>query len=835
MASTSLRKPTRALVLGYYDRHNAGDEQYKTSIPIFFGASFECDFECIDDAKPMDSDSEYDIVLCGGGDIINPYFMDKVERIVAKYTRAVYGFSVGIPYDADLSYVDIFDHLVVRSKYDFDLVAERLGSENVTFLPDVAFINQIQKVIYEPDRDPMVRFGVCLATPILLNEARCTQHIASAVSTFIRAVPSECHFFMFNSNPLNANESDETGIYDVLDAMDETTRGRCVIRNDAIDASNLIEAISKMDFNVCFRYHSAVFSIAAGVPIIAVAATKKMTQLMVDVELPSIYVVNVRDKLAMESLASTMIRRMTNRTPLPKPDIGRYQSNTKIREAVGSRKYRQLLIQSERLSNKSLQEAVVACIELLNALYGHEHVTSELVFTKGAFDLKGKDPMRIARVVCFAVSGDYDNACTWGMSRNLSNPDFVLYDAIVYVYTDMKTTRLQSTDTDPKDTVAYYPKTGVAARPMLSIDPFLDSKTRANVHRSGWSFVVNHLLNFHAPRFRRPPSMIVDTYVERTFHWGFDALMLSGFLPYRSEWMGFIHHTYDRTHSSFNCDQLFQNAMFIESLPQCKCLFVLSEYLANQLRGSLRRSGNEDVIVVALTHPTEFVQLPKMFSMTKFLSGERKVIQIGAWLRNSFSIFDLPLYNDKLNPLKITKAALKGNNMDGYYVNEEEFQHVIDAVDEATKTNTPMYTCDPVYINENSTMHRNKFVVGMVNTLVAKYNSVEIIDKKDNDAYDDLLATNIVFLDLVDCSAANTVLECIVRNTVIVVNNHSALEEVLGRGYPGFYDTAVEATMILGSLDRLSACYMWLTNLDKTNIMIETFVDEFVTTCQQLS
>ena len=52
------------------------------------------------------------------------------------------------------------------------------------------------------------------------------------------------------------------------------------------------------------------------------------------------------------------------------------------------------------------------------------------------------------------------------------------------------------------------------------------------------------------------------------------------------------------------------------------------------------------------------------------------------------------------------------------------------------------------------------------------------ITRLSDDDYDALLTRNIVFLKLVDCSAVNTVIECIERNTVIIVNRHPALEEV---------------------------------------------------------
>ena len=59
--------------------------------------------------------------------------------------------------------------------------------------------------------------------------------------------------------------------------------------------------------------------------------------------------------------------------------------------------------------------------------------------------------------------------------------------------------------------------------------------------------------------------------------------------------------------------------------------------------------------------------------------------------------------------------------------------------------------------------------------------------------YDDLLTNNIVFVDLFDASANNTVLECIVRRTPIIINNIGAVSEYLGKDYPLYFENLEES------------------------------------------
>ena len=57
----------------------------------------------------------------------------------------------------------------------------------------------------------------------------------------------------------------------------------------------------------------------------------------------------------------------------------------------------------------------------------------------------------------------------------------------------------------------------------------------------------------------------------------------------------------------------------------------------------------------------------------------------------------------------------------------------------------------------------------------------------DNDAYDEFLSRNLVFLHLYDASAANTLVECIQRTTPLLVNPLDAVVEYLGAEYPLYF------------------------------------------------
>jgi hypothetical protein len=100
---------------------------------------------------------------------------------------------------------------------------------------------------------------------------------------------------------------------------------------------------------------------------------------------------------------------------------------------------------------------------------------------------------------------------------------------------------------------------------------------------------------------------------------------------------------------------------------------------------------------------------------------------------------------------------------------------------------------------------------------------VQVLTYLENEAYDTLFKENIVFLNLIDASAVNTMVECIVRNTPIFVNRLPATEEALGAAYPLFYTDIKDVTEML-TMEKLKAGYTYLRKLDKTKFKIETFL-----------
>lgn len=153
-----------------------------------------------------------------------------------------------------------------------------------------------------------------------------------------------------------------------------------------------------------------------------------------------------------------------------------------------------------------------------------------------------------------------------------------------------------------------------------------------------------------------------------------------------------------------------------------------------------------NIPIFTVFHPTEIPQ--HQFKFDNFLANsDKKIIQIGWWLRKLNSIYYLPTQ-------QLRKVVLMKNEPHYRSLLEKERELFNLQVDES---------------------------------------SVELMPYLSNQEYDRLLSENIVYLDLYDTSANNVIIECMARQTPILVNPLPAVREYLGKDYPLYFNSQEEA------------------------------------------
>ena len=289
-------------------------------------------------------------------------------------------------------------------------------------------------------------------------------------------------------------------------------------------------------------------------------------------------------------------------------------------------------------------------------------------------------------------------------------------------------------------------------------------------HRSGWQYAIESLKPLLKSGGVVSGGVVLDSFVESTFGWNLVELQNAGVLPYRGDWVGFVHnppgipvwHEYSTAPQS-----LFSQAIWQQSLATCRGLYTFSRTMQQWLIERL------PVPVEALIHPTELPS--RTFDLTSFRAQHKpRIVQVGAWLRRINSLPLLPV-------TKLQKSCLIPRS-DG-----DDYLAQLIAREQA---------------NEPSLRE-------------ADWSSVELLPYLGPAGFDELLSGSIVFLDLYDTVVNNTVIECIVRGVPLVCNRLPAIVELLGDDYPLFFSTLIEAAAKAEDMNLVAQAATHMASLPK--------------------
>ena len=291
-------------------------------------------------------------------------------------------------------------------------------------------------------------------------------------------------------------------------------------------------------------------------------------------------------------------------------------------------------------------------------------------------------------------------------------------------------------------------------------------------HRSGWNFVMNCLVPLHSKS-----GVLLDPFIEKKFSFGAEpGEAKNNPTPYNIPWIGFVHKpqnipalfSYEK-----NLEEILESEAFKESLKYCKGLFCLSEHNKKWLEKRV------PVMVEKLVHPTQTSEIK--FNFKSFLENpDKKIIQIGFWLRRLNSIY-----------------LLKTDNFSKMMTVINDF--MLDIMEQERKS------------------------LG----IKIKNSDVIIEDRINNINYDKLLSENIVFLDLYESSANNAIVECIVRETPLLINPLPAVIEYLGKDYPFYFSSLEEASRKAEDLSLIKKTNEYLKKMDKQIFTREYFMKSF--------
>jgi len=281
-------------------------------------------------------------------------------------------------------------------------------------------------------------------------------------------------------------------------------------------------------------------------------------------------------------------------------------------------------------------------------------------------------------------------------------------------------------------------------------------------------------------------------------------------------WAGIVHDPI-ATRDFVRGRDLLSSTNMLASLPSCCMLFVLAASEIAPLQHRLATLGFVGpalaIPVRLLHHPYRAASRAATTIVAVAAGGEasssgsvrggggedsvRTIVQIGYWLRRTWSIFALRA------PSRWRKEILPWDNR-----TRDELQRTVQR-DGISLSATQL----------ESVVRRKRISEMDYAALLAGSPSLR----------------TVVLLDVYAATANNVLLECVHAHTPILLRRTPAFIEILGPRYPLFFDSFIEAAALLGSDAMLESAVRHLQSIDVDRFRSATFLRELARHLSELS
>jgi polysaccharide pyruvyl transferase WcaK-like protein len=778
-------------IIGYYDHDNLGDEQYKYTITYLLrqiNKSLNVDnINFIDCDKINKSKLDpKDLYIIGGGDVLTDYFLDKLKFFnEEKYKNTtIISMSTGLPYHnykiiTKLSFIDYF---FMRNTEDVKYL-KQFFKNKVFYLPDACFLSK--RIKFTPNKTITHHKNnlknILICPTYFSQDKKINENFKDFLCNFIIELNKKYNIYLY---PFG--EKDESLCLDIISTVNnfreittENIYGNIsYIYINTNKADNFINMIknSNISYVIPMRFHSVLYSMIYNIPFFPIFATSKIKKFLDDVKWNNYYFIDFEKKLDLDYVLK-YFKQFTRVDLYKKLRVENLKIETDLYKGVENIKN---ILENYKLDKSKL-------------------ITPNDILVEFNQEKDENDKEFLVKLVSYRITKTTNSEYNWGLLDKMFKENFDWNEELYWVFNDFYSIKKEE----------YNNPSG-----KFNINYF-NQEDYSSSHRAGWNYVYNTLKYYS----NDSSDLILDLYIDRTFGWDYTINSYLKMIPYEKLWSGFIHHTFDTSFSEYNIYEYFEKENFIKSLKYCKCFFVLSDYLKSQLEYYLRLF-NFKIPVYSLVHPTDFNV--KKFKFKNFDVKKFKLLHVGGWLRNIYSFYKLSGIHNKF--------LLKGKNMNNYIPPKDL---IIECKD---NENTDIYKMicpdKPCCPNRHCT---NQWVKDFKKDVEQTINSVKIIEHLSNQEYDDLLSKNVVFINLHDGSAVNTIIECIVRNTPIIVNKCPLTIEIFGENYPLFYNNYVndfsktnEEVKNLLKCFNIYKAYIYLSCMNKKKYSIEYFIETFL-------
>jgi hypothetical protein len=799
------------LVIGYYYNNNLGDDLFIETIPNFFPNS-TLEFVSADTISEIDF-NKYEGIIFGGGDLVNSYFNGKVSFVRNRYAGPIFAFSIGIPYFETIGkgHLNLYDHVFTRNKKYLIPLQHALGSQYVHYLPDAVMTLSPIPAVWSPEERQTV--GIFLPSSI------CTPRILFKLCHALRrllGINPWLRLYLACFDTKNDSPNHDKHINTKIEENLSEFKDRIYNDQTRYNGQEMVRLIAGFKFCIASRFHSHILSILTETPFFSFHYANKVSLLMEEKDLLDLFCpISITGEAKPDDFSIEIFMDKFNYV-----NSNLLSINERIKAVKNHDKYLcKDNYQVEALLSLGERRRVTACsffvdkVDLITKKYTKKitDITGQPL-EKSANILSKKQSIKLSRGLLYEITGEISCRGVDGTIDNLIKKPQTLREMVDWVWKDK---RVRMSDV-----------------PRFNMQTTC-TQSFCGLHRAGWKYVLDSIHSLHSEH-----GVILDVYCDATFGWCRETPCQEyGIIPYTSPWCGFFHHTPFSGNSDNNITHSTDNPEFKKSLETCLGFFVMSEWLAQWLRKRLTVLGYEKIPVVSLIHPTLIAGIIP-FALPK---EEEKldIVNVGAWLRNTYSIYALDLPKNRFN-----KYKLRGKMMENYFPPSEINFSLLTIIKESHK-NSFLY-CLYKYIRENKFFFSefgyscledvlkdeklyDEYSCKIREKIMSQIETVNVLEHLPDKEYDLLMAKYIVFVDFIECSAANTLIECMARGNPIIVNRIPAVVEHLGPNYPLYFDNLEEIPALL-TYDRISAAEKYMKRTEITEkISSEKFYQDLST------
>lgn len=281
----------RISVVGWYGKRNVGDEAFQHVLSDFL-SGHEVEF-----VTPPNQCNNPELVILGGGAVASPFYLN----ILPDCRRYGLGLDLAYESEADLLAAANFSGFCVRNNTDADLLRSKVNCP-VLAIPDLAFYirprpdDVLGRYRTKPHLKPLGVFVTDYVSPAI---DRPIEKFRSRADQFVIGMAdkldalSERGYEIILVPCSTGGYGDDRRINLDLAAF---MRNQPTVIMDTLSPQETVDLMKDLSLAICMRFHSHIFGVIAGCPLVSIQFTRKVRNFLEEQSLTDLTAVSYDGK-----------------------------------------------------------------------------------------------------------------------------------------------------------------------------------------------------------------------------------------------------------------------------------------------------------------------------------------------------------------------------------------------------------------------------------------------------------------------------------------------------------------------------------------------------------